>query len=259
MVCAGGFLALFLVGCAAPSAAGPGRAFHAPADTLSFTNQTVWEYRDDPATGRREHYRKAEPANYALHCFVMARLTKEFHLHAKFVPEAPPLGEPALRERVRRIVSLGPRRTRSGDPRVEVPGFADLWELSGTHAGLLREEGGSSWRSYFQRGNWRMVLPFWGALREAEARRLAATIAGGHVAVVHLVDFPSLRLNHAVLVHGVEATTDGWKFEVYDPNAPRKPLELRFDARRRRFRVPSTGYFGGGEVEAYEVYRNCIY
>jgi hypothetical protein len=250
-------LAVVALGCAAPSA--PARRFRVPADTLSYTNQTVWEYGVDPATGRPEHRRKATRPDYALHCFAMARMTKEFFFHARFVPDAPPLDADALRRRVRRIIALGPRRSMADDPRVEVPGFAGLWELSVAHGELLREEAGGTWRSYLQRGNWRMVLPFCGAQRAREAARWADEIAAGNVAIVHVVTFPALTLNHAVLVHGARKTPDGWIFAAQDPNAPASLLEIRYDARTRRFRMPPTGYFAGGDVEAYEVYRNWIF
>ena len=121
---------------------------------------------------------------------------------------------------------------------------------------MLKEVGGGAWRSYVQRGHWRMVLPFGRAGQEREARRLAMEAERGAAPVVHVVTFPALTINHAVVV--VEAREGGGKirFGCYDPNEPETLLEMDFDLGRRSFVLPPTSYFVGGPVNVYEVYRN---
>lgn len=247
--------ALLLAGCASPSPDAPSRPFRFPADTLSFTNGTRWAYRLDPATGAQEHVRRADPPPYTLHCFPMARLAKEFFLHARFDPEGPVPDDAALRRAVREVVSRGPRGPGAGGAPVVVTGYADLWALSAARGEVLRAEAGGVWASYLQRGNWRMVLPFTRRQREREAVRVAGEIRSGRVAVLHLVTFPSLRLNHAVLAFGVRTVADGLEFEAYDPNRPGIPLVIRYREGAAEFRMPPTDYFVGGPVKAYEVYR----
>ncbi len=252
-------LSLFLAGCTTPREVASRHPFRVPADTLAFANETVWRYKVDPIAGVQEHERKKMPPRYALHCFAMSRITKEFFLHARFIPDAPPLDGDSLRRRIRQVVVRGPRHVDADELRVEIPGFADLWELSTAQPDLLKAEAGGSWRSYFQRGNWRMVLPFTAGQRGREASRIADELGRGNIAVVHLFTFPALRMNHALVVHAVRATDAGWSFDAYDPNAPGEPLVIDYDARTAHFRMPPTHYTVGGDVDAYEVYRDWFH
>ena len=56
--------------------------------------------------------------------------------------------------------------------------------------------------------------------------------------------------------YAVTETDEALRFLAYDPNNPGTPLELTFDRQRRRFRLPATAYYIGGDVNAYEVYRS---
>ena len=80
-------------------------------------------------------------------------------------------------------------------------------------------------------------------------------LAAGDVdPVAHVVTFPALTINHAVLLHAVRAIAAGLEFDAYDPNSPGSPLTLTFDRSARRFLMPVTRYFIGGPVDVYEVY-----
>jgi hypothetical protein len=134
-----------------------------------------------------------------------------------------------------------------------------LREFSGDHEALLKEEMGSALESYFQRGNWRMVFPFSERHQEKLALRLAAALQGGRPAIVHVVRFPSLTINHAILLFAVEMRGPDLLFSAYDPNDPAMPTLLRYDSSARRFLLPETSYFAGGRVDVYEVYRGIWY
>ena len=230
--------------------------FNHPADAVAFRNETEWVYWRDPETGRQRHRRRDKPPTYALRCFVLARMAKAFHRHARFHPSLGRLGHGELRRRVRRVLSRSAWGFSREDERVAIPGWSSLWELSRGEESMLKEEGGGAWRSYVQRGHWRMLLPFARAGQEREARRLAMEAEHGAAPVVHVVTFPALTINHAVVV--VEAREDGGKirFGCYDPNEPETLLEMDFDLGRRSFVLPPTTYFVGGPVNVYEVYRN---
>lgn len=250
-----------LTGCATRHAGtvAPPRHFDFARDTFAFTNELVWAYETDTATGEQAWRRRDERPPYTHHCFVVVRSARQFWWHARFDEDAAAVAEETLRRRVRAVV----RRRDSGPepdrPPVVIPGFPDLRSLSAAHPALVQEACGGAWQSYRQRGHWRMILPFSRRGQSAEAERLRAKVVTGVPCAVHVVRFPSLTINHAVLLLGVRATSGGLVFTAYDPNAPHAPLELVFDRGQRRFLFPATRYFAGGPVNVYEVYRNWAY
>lgn len=252
-------LVLALGGCTGPKPRSSPRPFAFPQDTFAFSNELYWVYRVNPDTGATEQeWRKPRPG-YAQHCFVMARAAREFFLHARFEPALPPADEAACRSLVRQIVARSARAGCPDDERIVIPGYADLREFSAAHERLLKSECGTRWGSYFQCGNWRMVFPFTRRQQAGMARQLAESLQRNRPPIVHLTDFPRLRINHAVVLMGAQDCETGIEFTVYDPNDPARPMVLRFDRVRRRFYFPANHYYAGGEVKVYEVYRGWCY
>jgi hypothetical protein len=99
-----------------------------------------------------------------------------------------------------------------------------------------------------------MILPFGREGQRREAQALAQGVREGRAPVVHLVDFPRLRMNHAVVFMDVSEAEGDFRFTAYDPNSPDQPVTLRFDGRNGRFEMQPVAYFLGGPVSAYEVY-----
>lgn len=225
-----------------------------PEDTLAFCNETLWSYRRDPATGRQVHTRRDPPPTYHLRCFVLARSVKQFHGHARFVADAARLGESGYRDVVRQVVARDPRAMSLAEARVVIPGYGHLREFSAAWADLLRAELGGAWQSYFQRGHWRMILPFTRRARRGEAERLRKAVEARCAPVVHVYTFPALTLNHALVAFAVAEVGSRLRFTTYDPNTPEHSVALDFDRDSGRFELPATPYFIGGRVEAYEVY-----
>lgn len=255
-------LALALAGCAAPSNRAAPTRFVFDRDTFAFANETYWVYRPDPATGRMTHENRVPPPEFAHRCFVVARAAKEFHLHARFEPAAPSVSSEEYRRLVRRVVGRSARRASPDADRVVIPGYPDLRSFSAAHPDVVRGELGGAWQSYTQRGHWRMVFPFSPSHQQREAELLAARFQAPEPAgpaVVHVVRFPALTINHALVVYGAESSPDRLTFAVYDPNEPQFPLTLVFDRHTRRFEYPPTPYFVGGRVDIYEVYRSWSY
>jgi hypothetical protein len=226
-----------------------------PEDTLAFRNETEWVYWRDPVTGRQAHRRRDPPPAYALRCFVMARVVRQFHRHAVFDPSAGPPGPDALRRLVRGVLATNPRAEATAGGRVRIPGWGNLRDFSVAEEGLLKEEAGGAWQSYVQRGHWWLLFPFSRASQEREARRVAAEASRGRGPALHVFTFPALTINHAIMV--VDASEGGGRirFGCYDPNEPGALVPLEFDLGRRRFHMPATPYFIGGPVRAYEVLR----
>jgi len=223
-------------------------------DTLGFRNETEWVYGKDPDTGKQTHQPAHPKPTYSLRCFVMARTVQQFHLHSEFLPEQARLSADEYRWRVQEVIRLDPRKRQSNDRRIKFPGYVGLRELSDSLPEVIKSVAGGAWQSYAQRGNWRMVLPFLRSSQIEESRRIAESVAQRGTAVIHVADFPRLRINHALLAYSSRATASGISIATYDPNAPATPLELTFSLTDARFRLPSTAYYIGGWVNAYEVY-----
>lgn len=245
-------------GCTTAPRAAVERPFHFQRDTLAFANELVWDYGFD-ASGRWQSRRHEPPPDYTHHCFVVARAVKQFFVHAEFDPLQSAVDEAAYRRLVREVVQRDPRQTSAPGRRVVIPGFAHLREFSAAHESLLKAGCGGAWESYVQRGHWRMLLPFSREHQAGTARRLAEQARARQPAVLHLVRFPQLTINHAVVVYGVRETPAGREFQTYDPNRPAAPVTLTYDHATRTFTYPQNDYFIGGRVDVHEVYHDWLY
>jgi hypothetical protein len=229
------------------------RPFRFEQDSFAFANELVWSY-DFDADGTRRASQRSPGPEYTHRCFVLARSARQFFQHARFDPSLAPPDETSLRALVRRVVRTSPRRRLEGGERIVVPGFASLRELSRAHEALLKEElGGATW-SYTERGNWRMVIPFSRRHQADTARRLAAALDQHRPPIVHLVRFPHITINHAMLLYAYVETPGAVRFAAYDPNQPGEPATLVYEHASRTFRLDRNPYFGGGRVDVYEIY-----
>ncbi len=257
-----GLLALALLcGCAGskPRADAFPRHFVFGQDTLAYSNELYWVYKVDPETGRATHEDRQPKPTYALHCYPVAHAARLFFQHARFETNLPPPDAATCRELVRQVLKRSLSVEVGETERVVIPGNANLRDFSAAHEQLLKAECGSKWRSYFQRGNWRMIFPFTRRHQEKMARRLLESIRRNRPPVVHLGDFPALHINHAVVLFDARESDREIEFSVYDPNDSSKPARLKFDRAARRFYFPSNFYFAGGRVDVYEIYYGSCY
>jgi hypothetical protein len=232
------------------------RRFEFDRDTFAFANELVWEYRLDLVTGRMRTLRNDPPPTYAHRCFVMVRSARQFFYHARFEPEAPPADAATYRRLIRAVVARDPCRPGLEAERVIIPGYMGLRAFSGAHAALLKAGCGGAWQSYCLWSHWRMVFPFSRRHQARMARQLAAGVA--RAPIVHLVRFPSLTINHGIVLFEVQETGLGARFAAYDPNVPAQPAELTYDAAQRTFFFPRNHYWAGGRVDVLEVYRGAF-
>ncbi len=235
------------------------RSFVFLRDTPGITNETLWEYRIDPATGIMTSHRRAQKPTFSQHCFPVARLAKQFHLHATFEPSSPSLSTEDLAQRIREVARRSPRKSSDPERRIVLSGYAGLRELSEAMPGEIRRATGGRWRSYLQRGNWRMVFPFTRSQQVVTSQKLATVAAAGEPTVIHVVNFPSLKINHALLVYGASETAGGVEFAAYDPNTPDHPVVLKYSRVRSRFFFPPQPYFSGGWVNVYPVFSDAFH
>jgi len=254
------WLLLLLVGCAELGYASARfeRPFDFERDTFAFENELVWSYDFDGSGAWRATAREPAP-DYTHRCFVLARTARQFFQHARFEPALPAPDDESLRRLVREVASASPRTVRADAQRIVIPGYPSLRALSEARADVLREEiGGAVW-SYVERGNWRMVIPFSRGHQARTARALVEAADARRPSLLHLVRFPRIAINHAVLVYGYVETPERIRFVIYDPNAPAAPAALLYDRAKRTFFLPRNAYFRGGRVDAYEIYHRPWY
>jgi hypothetical protein len=250
---------LLLAGCCScPSPRDAPRPFQFQHDTVAFANELRWDYRFN-SEGRWVGTPRQPAPEYSNHCFMLARAAKQFFWNAKFAPEQPKLSGGRYEQLIHKVIRSSARRPLPPERRVVIPGYADLYAFSQDWEAAIKEATGGSWRSYVQRGHWRMIFPFSKRHQKSTALRLARAARTGSPVVVHLVDFPGLRINHALVVFGMEETRDKLFFEAYDPNEPGWSCWLTYDQRAGRFLLPSNSYFPGGRVKVYEVYCGAWY
>jgi len=235
--------------------ASPLRRFEFDRDTFAFANELVWEYRLDPATQKMISRKNNPPPTYAHRCFVLVRSARQFFNHAWFNPSLSVADEKTYRRLVREVVSRNPRMPCAPGQEIVFPGYANLREFSAARERLLKAGCGGAWRSYVLRSHWRMVFPISRAHQELTAARLLPALRRNFSPIIHLVRFPSLTINHGMILFDVAETATGVVFSAYDPNDSARPARLTFDRATKTFSLPQNRYWAGGELNVIEIYR----
>jgi hypothetical protein len=252
-------LALILTSGCASCVQQSSRPFDFKTDTFAYRNDLLWEYVFDDATGKTTHRDREPRPEYTHHCFVVARSARQFFQFAKFDVTQPIADDATYRKLIRTVTGRDPMLCLAEKDRIVIPGFANLREFSTARPKLIQEESGGAWRSYFQRGHWRMMMGFTEGNQEREAKKLIARLEHNIPPVVHIVKFPQLTINHSIVVIGVEQDEKQIRFVTYDPYEPNIPQTLTFDRATRQFTFPRNPYFIGGPVDIYEIYRAWNY
>ncbi len=250
-------LLLGLTGCATCERSA-GRPFIVGQDNFAFANELKWvyEFKEDGSFTPRD----VEPEPERPHrCFPMVRAAREFHYHARFDATLPRTIESEYRRLVREVFARNSRCPSEPGARIVIPGYADLFAFSAEHQQLLRDQIGGSWRSFYQRGNWRMIFPITDRQERKTAHELFEEVQAGRLPIIHIYRFPDVRLNHGILIHGAERRDEGFVFAAYDPNNPGRSAELKFDGAADAFIFERNQYFAGGPIKVYEVYRGLCY
>ena len=241
------------------SAAAKTRRFEFDRDSFAFANELLWEYRFDSTTGKTTFAPRKPKPDYTHRCFVVARAARQFLYHARFDSDEPVAGEESYRRRIREIVSRNPHTPCEPGREVVIPGYGSLRQFSRARERLLKSECGGAWQSYVLRSHWRMVFPISRRHQARTAENLAAAIRRSVAPIVHLVRFPSLSINHGMVVFGAAETVEGWRFDAYDPNETGKPTLLSFHAATRTFLLPANRYWAGGRADVIEIYRSWLF
>ena len=144
-----------------------------------------------------------------------------------------------------------------GSQRTVIPGYANLRQLSERRGWLLQKNIGLGWPTYVRVGNYRMFYNHSRAYQRKQHDLVNAALARGELFVAYLSDFPTLHINHAVLVYerkpsGSGSTTD--RYNCYDPNHPDGPRELVWLGDKQVFNFEKDQEFVGGYTRVYQVY-----
>ncbi len=248
-------LCLFLAGCACPlPEKESARTFDFARDHFAFANETVWNYVNGEVLPR-----ETEPApgteHYTRRCFVVSRAALQFWKFARFDREGWPLGDKDLADRIRQVAALDVWETPLPmRDRVVFPGYDSLYAISKAHPRVFEQNIGLGWPTYFRFGNMRIVFPPTRGDQKNLQEELEQTLALGYPKLLWLVNFPSLSINHAVVVYSTRQQGGEFIYHVYDPNYYDSPKTLRYDTATRTFFYQPTFYFKGGKVDARAVY-----
>lgn len=236
--------------------------FRFDRDSFAFANETVFEYRDGHPRLRGPAPARTRPKRYASRCFVMTRAALQFRKFARFDSHGVPLDDPALAERIRAVARQPAwQEAWPVNRRIVFPGYSSLREMSVKRGRVLQDNIGIGWPTYFRLGNFRMVHEHSRRYQEQTHANLNAALARRELFVVYLSTFPSLTINHAVLVYARrpgsarDARTKRIdRYAVYDPNHAKGPRELTWSASKRAFAYQKDWDFVGGFVQVYQVY-----
>lgn len=235
------------------------RPFQFPQDRFAFANETVWNYADGELQGiglPDEMQEQQQGARYSRRCFVLSRAALQFFKFASFQPEQPGLSEQELVQRLRKLVAVDVwREPLEASQRIVFPGFSGVDDLSRLHPQLLQQYLGAGWTTYIRLGNFGIPLPLSSGHQQRTFEFLEQSLQVEMPVILWLVNFPSLNINHTVLVYRQrEINDDVHIFEVYDPNDTSEAKELHYDASSCTFSFQRTFYFPGGDVKVRPVY-----
>ena len=234
------------------------RPFRFDTDTFSFANETVWNYANGTVQSDSSN-KNTQKRDYTRRCFVVSRASVQFWKFARFDSKAKPLPPDELANRIRQVAGRSawlPPLPR--DQRIVFPGYASLREMSAADPGIFQANIGEGWPVYFRVGNAPIAMPLY---RETEAHlndQIFHDLSLNYPTIVWLYLFPSLKINHVVVIISGKADHGKFHYQVYDPNYTTAPKSLDYDAATRTFSYQPTFYFKGGKVDARAVYRGLL-
>lgn len=228
-------------------------------DTLGFTNMTVFDYHEGKVA-RLGHNGSGQERTqrYTRRCFVMSRTVMQFQKFARFEPNGAPLDDVELAHRVRQVTRHAPYELAlARSQRIVFPGYKDLRELSDKRGWVLQKNIGLGWPTYLRIGNYRMFYNHSTKYQAQTHEQLNATLDRGEFFIGYLSDFPTLHINHAILVYGHKPPAGKDKAErynCYDPNHSDGPRELVWFPDKQVFNFEKDEEFVGGFTRVFQVY-----
>jgi hypothetical protein len=247
---------ILIVGFLAPARAAEN--FRFDRDTLSFANSTVFDYHEGVAHLRRTGVARERTPRYTRRCFVMCRTVIQFAKFARFEPHGAPLNDEELAHRIHSVTKHPVWRSPFPETeRIVFPGYANLRQLSHDRGWVVQKNIGLGWPTYLRLGNSRMVYSHSRSYQQRVHEELNTTLNQGQFFVAFLSDFPTLHINHAVLVYARKPSLPNSsvdRYNCYDPNHPDGPRELIWIPDKKEFNFEKDEEFVGGFTRVYRVY-----
>jgi hypothetical protein len=239
----------------APTIRAP-RPLEYPADTFAFKNETVWNYVGGSIEPEQD---KAHVRDYTRRCFVLSRSIVQFWKFARFDPEAKPLPADELARRIRAVCERSVWLPALAEKdRIVIPGYHNLHEASDKMRYVFQANIGRGWPIYFRAGN--MPIAFW-VTRALEGRlngEIFHDLQMNTPTILWVYRFPSLKMNHVVVVYSGTHDGSGYHYHVYDPNYRDRFSHLDYDPKTRTFRYEPVYFFKGGPVTVRSIYRGWL-
>lgn len=240
-----------------PPATPAPRPFRYDTDTFAFANETVFNYVNGAV--QAESSRDARKRDYTRRCFVVSRAAVQFWKFARFEPRLPAVPRDELARRIRKVTGRSVWETPlPPEQRIVFPHCASLRALSAANPGIFQENIGLGWPVYFRAGNAPIAMPLSGGTEAALNDEIFHDLGMNYPTIVWLYRFPSLSINHVVVVISCEKSGGHYHYLVYDPNYTNGPKKLDYDPATQTFSYQPTFYFKGGPVDARAIYRGVL-
>jgi hypothetical protein len=239
-----------------PSTPAP-HPFNYPRDTYAFKNETVWNYGGGTVQSGPDATKTQR--QYTRRCFVLSRSIVQFWKFARFDPAGKPLDDQALAARIRDVTERSvwlpilPEKDR-----IVFPGYHDLREASADRPDVFRENVGLGWPIYFRPGNFPITVPVDRWTEARVNREMFRDIQKNYPTIIWAYRFPSLKLNHVLVVYACTRDATTYHYLLYDPNYDDRPTHLDYDIKTRSFTFQPTYYFKGGSVNVRAIYRGLF-
>jgi len=233
------------------------RSFSYPRDTYAFKNETVWNYGGGTVQNGPDSTKSQR--QYTRRCFVLCRSSVQFWKFAKFDPTLRPLGDDAMAQRVREVCarSVWLPALAPGD-RIVIPGYRDLREASAARPDVFRSNIGLGWPIYFRPGNFPITVPVDRSTEARVNREMWDDLQKKYPTIIWAYRFPSLKLNHVLVVYTCTRDAKAYHYLVYDPNYSDRSGRLDYDIKTRSFSYMPTYYFKGGYTNVRAIYRGLL-
>src|SRR5207244_10666895 len=119
---------------------------------------------------------------------------------------ASPLDDKEMGKPIRAVTRTPPwHPTLPPEQRIVFPGYRDLRDISQARTRLMQRNIGLGWTAYLRPGNCRMFYLHSKSYQEKTHEELERTLGRGDFFVAFLSDYPTLHINHSVVVYAQKA------------------------------------------------------
>jgi hypothetical protein len=233
------------------------RTFNPKTDVFSFSNELYFDYKPTQAGDVQfSHRARGETPDYSRHCFILARSVLQYYKFADFRPDLAKVSDADYFKIVKKLSRI-PAWSSGNAKKIEVPGYANLYDFSAAHTLLMQKELGIWWASFWRLGNWRIVYPVPRSGQKKLSEWLKSELDASRIHAIYITRFKPM--NHCVVAYRYAGQPNGdLIFSVYDPNQPGKIVHLTYQASSRSFFFDKTWYYKGGLVTALKLYVSPI-